>query len=484
MKNIQKNILPKNLGYFRFRKIDGKVLLTNEVGEFMMLKSGQWDELIKNGFVQDADIQTELSAKGFIKNKNCEDGMAFKYRQKKKFLLSGPSLHIMVLTARCNNKCVYCHASAQSMEMKNVDMTQEIASKALDLIFKSPNKFIAIEFQGGEPLVNWEVLKFVVENATKRAKKMKKDLSLRLVSNFNLMTQDKFEYLIKNNVSLCTSLDGPASVHDKNRIALEGSSHKNVIFWIKKFRSSKALLKKYKYKKDIHAIPTFTKLSLNKYKEIIDEYVGLGLKEIFIKPVNPFGFSKLAWKKIGYSTQEFFEFYTKCLEYILELNKKGMDIKETSAGYYAQKILTPEDPNYLESRCPCGAGIGQLAYDYNGNVYTCDEGRMFSMMGDESFRLGTVKNSYRDLLDNATVKGMCGASCLIGAPGCNDCAYLPYCGTCPIYNHGEQGNIYGQMATNERCGLNKMTLDYIFKILQNKDKERVLRVWAIKSIKQ
>ena len=484
MKKEMKNIYHKNLGFFRFREVDGKMLLTNEVGEFILLEKAHWNELLESGSVVDGEIQAELSAKGFLKNKIDQDLMARKFMRKKKFLFSGPSLHIFVVTLRCNNKCVYCHASAQSMEKEDVDMTLETAKKSLDLVFKSPNKFVAIEFQGGEPLANWDVVKFVIEESTKRAKKLKKDLDLRLVSNFNLMTQEKFEYLIKKQVSMCTSLDGPVTIHDKNRIAAKGSSHKNVVFWIKKFRASSEFLKKNKYKKDIHAIPTFTALSLKNYKGIIDEYVKLGLSEIFIKPMNPFGFSKLAWEKSGYSTMEFLEFYNKSLEYILKLNQKGVNIREANAKYYVQKILTGDDPNYLESRCPCGAGIGQLAYNYNGDVYTCDEGRMFSMMGDESFKLGTVNNRYKEILDNATVKSMCSASCLVGAPGCNDCAYLPYCGICPIYNHGEQGSIYGQMGSNEHCMINKKTLDFIFKLLQNKDKEKMLNIWAHGSTKK
>ena len=196
--------------------------------------------------------------------------------------------------------------------------------------------------------------------------------------------------------------------------------------------------------------------------------------------MNPFGFSRSAWKKIGYDYKEFLAFYEESLEYILELNKKGIEIKEITAKYYLQKIFTESDPNYFESRCPCGAGIGQLAYNFNGDIYTCDAGRMLSVMDDENFRLGNVDDKYRQLLDNAVVKSMCSASCLTGLSGCEQCAYQPYCGTCPIYNYVEQGSIYGQMPTNQRCLLSKATLDYLFVLLQNKDSERVLKSWVLK----
>lgn len=481
IQQVQQLNFHKNLGYFRFGDVAGKKLLTNEAGEFVMLEKKQWQKFIQDAEVGDIFLQKELIEKGFLKRETDETGMAIKFSQKKRFLFTGPSLHVFVVTLRCDNKCVYCHASAQCMEKEGVDMSIETATKALEIAFKSPNNFIAIEFQGGEPLANWKVVKFVIEQAIKKAKKTNKKLDLRLVSNFNLMTQEKFEYLIKNNVSLCTSLDGPAEIHDSNRIHNAEGNHRNVVYWIEKFRKSKALREKYGYKKNIHAIPTFTRQSLGNHKAIIDEYLKLGFKEIFIKPMNPFGFSKSSWSRIGYSTEEFYKFYVKSLEYILELNKNSIEISENTAKYYLQKILTNSDPNYFESRCPCGAGIGQLAYNHNGNIYTCDEGRMFSEMGDESFQIGTVNSRYKELLDNSIVKSMCSASCLVGAPGCDSCAYLPYCGTCPIYNYAEQDNIYGQMPTNERCVLSKLTLDYIFKLLQNKDGKKIFNDWVINS---
>jgi len=69
-------------------------------------------------------------------------------------------------------------------------------------------------------------------------------------------------------------------------------------------------------------------------------------------------------------------------------------VREKAAVTFLKKIMTEEDPNHLDFRSPCGAGIGQLAYNYNGKVYTCDEGRMMSMMNDESFCLGNVKKIH------------------------------------------------------------------------------------------
>jgi len=480
MKINPDKIKHNNLAYFRFKNLNGKVLLTNEIGEFIFLKESEFNDFLEGKLEKSGKLYKELAEKSFLKKEIKEDDLAQKYANRKHFLFSGPSLHIFILTARCDNKCVYCHASAQSMEKEGVDMNKETAQKAVNLAFKTPSKALAIEFQGGEPLANWEVLKFIVQEAKKLNKKKKKNLEFRLVTNLNLMTQEKLDFLIDSNISICTSFDGPEKVHNKNRIwSGKGSgSYQNVTKWTKEFHKQKDKLKKKKYKHNIHAIATISRDSLKYPKQIIDEYIKQGFDTISINTINPYGFSKKAWEKVGYSSVEYINFYKKMLDYLIELNLAGKKIKEKNTNVYLEKIRSTKDPNMLELRSPCGAGIGQLAYNYNGDVYTCDEGRMLSMMGDESFKLGSVGDGYKKIIDNATVKSMCSASCLESVPGCSDCAYLPYCGICPIYNYSEQGNLLGQMPTNERCKINKAVLDYLFEKMQNKDIKEIFKGWV------
>lgn len=478
-----KKIKYKNLGFFRFKKMEESFLLTNDAGGHVFLNEPEFRDFLEGKLDEKKEPYLTLAKNNFVKNKADVGQLAEKYAQKKNFLFSGPSLHIMVVTLRCDNKCLYCHASAEDMRIKGTDMIRETAKKSLDIIFKTTSQYVAIEFQGGEPLANWPVVKFIIEEARKINKKAKKNLELRLVSNFNLMTKDKFEILIKNDVSLCTSLDGPAEIHNKNRPYMEKKdrdSHKAVEFWTKYFRQVISKLKKKGYKQQINAITTVSRFSLAHPEKIVDEYLRLGYTEIFLRPLNPFGFSKKAWGKIGYDAGEYLAFYKKALDYIIELNRQGVAFEEKSAGIYLKKILSEYDPNMLELRSPCGAGIGQLAYNWNGDVYTCDEGRMLSMMGDENFKLGRVEDGYRKLIDNATVKTVCSASCLDTLPGCSDCAYLPYCGTCPIYNYTEQGNIFGQMPTNDRCKMNMAILDHLFEKMRDKKIKAIFEKWLKK----
>ena len=165
------------------------------------------------------------------------------------------------------------------------------------------------------------------------------------------------------------------------------------------------------------------------------------------------------------------------MDYIIELNLKGRNFHERFATIFLTKILTERDPDYLDIRSPCGAGIGQLAYNFNGDVYTCDEGRMLSRWQDESFRLGNVSdNSYEDIINNQIVKTMCISSCLDSLPECSECVYKPYCGVCPLYNYTVNGNIFNKAIF--LCRINKGILDYLFKKLQNEKDRDIFYRWV------
>ena len=477
-----KKIKYKELGFFRFKKFAGRYLLTNEEGGHIFLTTADFHRFLTGQLDKNSPVGLKLMEQNFFKKKLNLSHVAQTYRRKKSFLFSGPSLHILVVTLRCNHRCIYCHASAKkTTDGLNWDMTPQTARQSLDIIFKTTSPTVIIEFQGGEPLLNWPVIELVVKEAKAKAKKTGKSLELRLVSNFSLLDDVKYHFLLKNKVSLCTSLDGPQKVHDQNRVLIDrqtGGSHRQVIKWLKRSHRDYPQLLKKGYIWQTAAIITVSRFSLPYYREIIDEYVKLGFNNIFLRPLDPFGLSKKIWNKIGYNTRDFINFYRRSLDYIIDLNLKGIKFEERFTKYFLTKILTDKDLNMVDWRSPCGAGLGQLAYNYNGDVYTCDEGRMLSMTGDENFRLGNVaQKTYKELVSHPVVRTTCSASCLIGLPGCHDCAYEPYCGVCPIYNYVEQKNIFGQMPNNDRCRLSRAILDYIFKKLEDPKSRQVFLDW-------
>jgi His-Xaa-Ser system radical SAM maturase HxsB len=469
-----KKINYSKLGLFRFKKLGKDYLLTNETGDYVFLNSRNFNQYLQGKLSRELAIYRKLSQKNFIGGEIEVDPYIEKYKRKNQYLFQpGPSLHIVVVTLRCNHRCLYCQTSSCGPEEKDKDLDLETAKKIVELIFQSPSPFLAIEFQGGEPLLNWPAVKFIIEYALEKNKKEKRKLELRLVSNFTLLDEKKMNYLFKKRVIFCTSLDGPEKLHNQNRMWLGGNSYKVTINWLKR------LLKEYKkyYIYQPGALTTITRFSFPYWKEIINEYLKLGLDSVFLRPLTPLGMAKETWREIGYSTEEFLEFYKKSLDYILKLNlEKKVRFREITATNMAAKILTEQDPNYFELRSPCGAGIGQILYNYDGKVYTCDEGRM---LGEETFCLGDIKKmSYNDIISHPTVKSLCLAACLDGLT-CDSCVYKPYCGTCPILNYAGSGNIFPQLPNSSRCQIYQGIFDELFQKIKESDRiKAILKKWS------
>ena len=463
----------KTVGFFRFKKLNDKYLLTNDFGYHIFLTPSQFKKFLAG------DSNQELKEKGFIKNSFDLDKLMARYLSRNATILIGPSLHILVVTLRCNFKCIYCQASSQPMEEKKYDMQKDTAKRAVDLAFQSPSPAINIEFQGGEPLVNWPVVKFIVEYARKKNETEKKQLLMSLVSNFRLMSKEKLNFLIKNKVSLCTSLDGPEKIHNKNRPWPKGNSYKITTDWIKKIQGVER--KKEKEGEKIYhlsALLTLSRFSLPYPKEIIDEYIKWGFRGTHIRPLSYLGLSGTLKDIIGYSAEEFLDFWKKVMDYIISINLKGKLFSERGARIMLQKILTDQDGGYLDLRSPCGAAIGQVVYNYDGKIYTCDEGRMLK---DDAFMIGDVsKDKYQKIISNDKIKTMITASTLENLT-CDYCVYKPYCGVCPVINYALYGNIFPQMPNTDWCKTHKGMLDYLFDKIENKKiKEEVFDKWLEK----
>ncbi len=473
-----KKINYSKLGFFRFKKLGKNYLLTNETGDYIFLSPENFQKFLQNKLEKKSIVFQELCQKNFVKDKLNLNQYLNDYHQKYNYLLGqGPSLHIIVTTLRCNHHCLYCQSRPKTIEQKEFDMEIITAKRVVDFIFSVPNKAITIELQGGEPLLNWPIVEYVFNYALTLNKTAKKDLLLTLVSNYTSLNDKKIRYLLKQNVSLCTSLDGPEKVHNFNRRFLKGQSYSAVVKGIKKIQTVYRKLP-LEQKKELQAVMTTSRYSLKYPKEIIDEYLKLGFRIIFIRPMNPFNLTKETWRKIGYSVSEYISFYKKSLDYIIKLNLKGKKIKDRTAEIFLKKILTKNDPNFLELRSPCGAGIGQMVYNYNGDIYTCDEGRMLAAAGDCAFKIGNVKEvEYSQVINHSIIKTLVLASCLDNLPFCAHCVYKPYCGICPLYNYAQCGNIFSQSINNDYCRINKQLFQLIFERIKNKKIKSIFLNW-------
>ena len=460
------------LNYFNFKEFNKGFLLTNDFGNYAFVSKKDFKKILQ----RDIDLKTELGIQLLEKNFVYEDtNIEFSERLKddirrqKGYEMLGTSLHIFVVTTACNMRCVYCQAN-NGVTDSSVYMTESISEKAVDIALQSPAHFLSFEFQGGEPLLNFPIIMHIVEYAEQH--KGCHEIEYNLVSNLTLITEEMLDYFVKYNFNISTSLDGPEILHNSNRPFGNGSgSYKKLIDSIQKIRE-----------RGLHvgAIQTTTKLSLNYAKEIVQEYSRLGFDALFLRPLTPLGKATLNWDKIGYAPEDFVLFYSKALAEIIKINQEGIFFKEQHASIFLSKIYG-KFVNYMELRSPCGACVGQLAYYADGNIFTCDEGRMLYEMGDHTFKLGNVfENSYADIIRGGVCKTVCASSILETIPACCDCVYQPYCGTCPVINYAKNHDIIEKEPRGFRCKIYSGMLDYLFGqiINGNKDIDAIFKSWC------
>jgi His-Xaa-Ser system radical SAM maturase HxsB len=446
----------KGTGYrllpFRFERLDAdRYVATNAVGEYAILKNDVLRAFSEHRLASGSPEYATLKSKHFLLDDDSAvaiELLALKTRTKLERLSNFTALHMFVVTLRCEHSCPYCQVSRQNDDKRQFDMTPEIASKALDLVFRSPSPSLKIEFQGGEPMLNFPLIQHIVAGALERNAVAKRNLGFVIATNLAVVNDEILAFCREHSIHISTSLDGPKDLHNRNRPRPGGDSYERTIDGIRRVREALG-------RDEVSALMTSTEASLGRVKEIVDEYVADGFNGIFLRPLSPYGFAlKTKWFR-KYNAEKWLPFYFEGIDYIIELNKAGIHFTEFYAATVLTKMLTPFQPGFVDLMSPAGIGIGALLYNYDGGVYASDESRMLAEMGDQTFRLGDVQtDSYEELLLSDALLDPLEASFAGSAPMCSTCAFEPYCGSDPVYHHATQGDFVGRKPASDFCHRN------------------------------
>jgi His-Xaa-Ser system radical SAM maturase HxsB len=455
---------------FRFLRFDdARSLAVNETGEFHFLAHDDLTRFVRHDLAETSDLYLDLKAKHFLFDSDSVapfELLATKYRTKKAFLDGFTSLHIFVVSLRCEHSCHYCQVSRVSTDHTRYDMSEETARRALDLVFRSPAPHLKIELQGGEPLLNFERVRQIVLEGRRRAEEEGREVAFVVTTNLALLDDEMLAFFREQQVFLSTSLDGPEALHNANRPRPGNDSYARTI-------ANLARARQVLGHNGVAALMTATRQSLQAPEAIVDEYVRLGFPSIFLRSLSPYGFALRSVRTTGYSTREFLDFYVRALDRILGHNANGTFLAETYAQLLLTRILTPFATGYVDLQSPAGAGIGAVVYNYDGDVYASDESRMLAEMGDTRFRLGNVhRDSYADLFGGETLRTIVAASVAESIPGCSDCAFLPYCGSDPVHHYATSGDLVPHVPTSEFHEKNFFLIKHLLTLYERDESTR------------
>jgi His-Xaa-Ser system radical SAM maturase HxsB len=462
---------------FRFQKINSKKeILVNEVGDFLIVPIGTAEKIIlkKISKIDNEELYFDLISSFFVSEDaipSLLNVLEARYRTKKSFLEHFTALHIFVISLRCEHTCHYCQVSRVTENKDQFDMSLYNIDEGIKIMMQSPNPYITMEFQGGEALLAFNNIKYAVIKAKEEAILNEKHITFVICTNLAPLSDDMLPFIKEHNIMISSSLDGPAFIHNQNRHRPQRNSYEVTIQGLEKCREALG-------EDNISALLTTTNLSLDYPNEIVDEYVQQGFRNIFLRPISPYGFATYNEKKNKYQTEKFLNFYKTAFERIIDYNKNGYYIREDYATVILKKILTPFPVGYVDLQSPAGMINNVIVFNYDGKIYASDEARMLAEMNDFTFQLGILgQSTYNDIFYGEKAMDIAENWTNESLAGCSECAFQSYCGADPVLNHATQGNMYGYRPTNVFCQKNMEIIRYLFDLMEDKSIEKIFRSW-------
>ncbi len=323
----------------------------------------------------------------------------------------------------CNLRCEYCFASTGDFTGDRSIMSLEIGKKAIDFAIceSKMRQNLDIDFFGGEPLVNWSVVKELVHYAREQEKKANKNIKLTLTTNGVLLDDEKIEFLNEHNILLVLSLDGRPQVQNKMRPLVGGQgSYGKVVTNFKKLINSRG-------GKNYYLRGTYTKENFD-FKEDVEHMLSVG-DQLSIEPV----VEKDNWYKIDESNlPKIFAEYERLSHFYLQKYKEGKGFN-----FFHFNMALDGGPCLSKRLSGCGAGHEYFAITPEGDIYPCHQfvGRQEYLLGNistgierldisQNFRRANVLN--KSICQECWARFYCSGGCHANADLMNGDIYKPY----------------------------------------------------------
>lgn len=321
----------------------------------------------------------------------------------------------------CNLACKYCFAEEGEYHGDRSLMSYEIGKKALDfLIANSGNRVnLEVDFFGGEPLMNFQVVKDLVAYGRSQEEKHNKKFRFTLTTNGMLLNEEIMEFVNKEMANVVLSVDGRKEVHDFMRPTRNGKGSYDLI--IDKFKTMAELRNQTNY----YVRGTFTHHNLDFSKDVL-HLADMGFKQISMEPVvapdeQPYAIKEEDLPKL-------FEEYDLLAKAMIEREKSGKGFN-----FFHFMIDLTGGPCLYKRLSGCGSGTEYLAVTPWGDLYPCHQ-----FVGMEEFKLGNVDTGIekKELVDEFKL-------CNVYAKDkCKDCFARFYCsGGCAANSYNFHGNL-------------------------------------------
>lgn len=346
--------------------------------------------------------------------------MAGTFKERSGNVIKALCLHV---AHTCNLNCSYCFASQGKYHGDRALMSLEVGKRALDFLIENSGtrRNLEVDFFGGEPLMNWDVVKELVAYAREQEKIHNKNFRFTLTTNGMLIDDDVIEFANKEMSNVVLSLDGRKEIHDKTRVDYAGNgSYDKIVPKFQKMVAARGGKNYYMRGTFTHANPDFTK--------DVFHMADLGFTELSMEPVvgAPDDPSSLTAEDLEIVKEQ----YEILAKEMLKREKEGQGIT-----FYHYMLDLKEGPCIYKRISGCGSGTEYMAVTPWGDLYPCHQ-----FVGEESYKLGDIWNG----VTNHELREKFRCCNAYARPECADCWAKLYCsGGCAANAYHASGSIRG-----------------------------------------
>ena len=363
---------------------------------------------------------TALKNGGELFTPDVFEPLAGKFKEKSGDVIKALCLHV---AHTCNLNCAYCFASQGKYNGERAVMSFEVGKQALDFLVKHSGKRhnLEVDFFGGEPLMNFQVVKDLVAYARSIEKEAGKNFRFTLTTNGMLIDDEVIDFANREMSNVVLSLDGRKEVHDRYRVDYAGNgSWERIVPKFQKLVRERGGRNYYMRGTFTHHNPDF----LQDIRQMLDlGFTELSMEPVVCAPDDPIALTEEDRRIV-------LDQYEKLAELMLEREREGRPFT-----FYHYMIDLSGGPCIYKRISGCGSGTEYMAVTPWGDLYPCHQ-----FVGDEHFRLGDIWHG----LDNPEVQKEFASCNVYAKPECRDCWAKLYCsGGCAANAFHATGSITG-----------------------------------------
>ena len=391
----------------------------DEIVAAMLEKYGAREDVTREDILDCIDDVKALEEAGKLFTEDKFESLAYNYKNNSN-VIKAMCLHI---AHTCNLNCSYCFASQGKYQGERAIMSYEVGKRAFDFLIEKSGtrRNLEVDFFGGEPLMNWDVVKKLVAYARSIEKEHNKNFRFTLTTNGMLIDDEVIDFLNKEMSNVVLSLDGRREVHDRFRKDYAGRGSYDVI--VPKFKR----LVEARGGKNYYVRGTFTHSNTDFTNDIL-HMADLGFTELSMEPVvcppgDPYALTEEDLPKL-------FEQYEILAKEMIKRKREGRGFT-----FYHYMIDLENGPCIYKRITGCGSGTEYVSVTPWGELFPCHQ-----FVGDEKYSLGNIWDGIK----NTSLQDEFRSCNAYAREECRDCWAKLYCsGGCAANSYHATGSISG-----------------------------------------